>query len=344
MKFLQEEIKKNLIIKPRGIGDIVLSTILLENLHNYFPGVKIDYLTEPFAKPAVENNPLVNKVLTIGKKDLPFSVAFRIRKERYDLIIDAWSNPRTALITFLSGVKYRVGFAYKGRKYAYNIPATSERGSKQHSAEHNLELLYALNIPIVSKNIHYYVEEKEDLKAKKFVKENFPSNGLIIGIIPSGGWESKRCDKEKWVEICKAISEKYNCNFLILWGPGDEDDANYIRNALPQKAILSHETGIKELAALIKNCDLIIANDSGPMHIAAALNIPTFGLFGPTNPKEHSPYGDQHEWARLDELFCIQCNLLKCPYNHECFKDLPIERVLHKLDKLIKKNSIQLVN
>ena len=133
IKVITNEIKKILCIKPRGIGDIILSTIILENLISYFPEVKIDYLTESFAKEAVENNPLINKVLTMERTEFPLKVAYRIRKEKYNLILDLWSNPRSAQITFLAGVKYRVGYGYRGRKYAYNILATSERGL-HHSA------------------------------------------------------------------------------------------------------------------------------------------------------------------------------------------------------------------
>ena len=81
----------------------------------------------------------VNKVINMKNREFVLNVALRIRKEEYDLLIDAWSNPRTAQISFLSGVKYKIGFAYRGREYAYNILASSKRG-KSHSAEHNLEL------------------------------------------------------------------------------------------------------------------------------------------------------------------------------------------------------------
>ncbi|MBN2571751.1 MAG: glycosyltransferase family 9 protein, partial [Ignavibacteriales bacterium] len=199
--FDRNQIKKIICIKPRGIGDIVLSTIILENLKNFFLDATIDYLTEDFAKDALSNNPFINKVITFKKKDFFLKVALKIRKEKYDIVFDLWSNPKTAQITFCSGIKYRVGYAYRGRSYAYNIKATTSRGGETHSAEHNLEILKPLNIPIISKNIHYYCNKDDLLKAKLFLEANsFTQN--IIGIIPSGGWESKRCPKEKWVEIC----------------------------------------------------------------------------------------------------------------------------------------------
>ena len=117
MEIDKSRIKKILCIKPRGIGDVVLSTIVIDNLKRYFPSATIDYLTEPFVKPALENNPNINKVMTMGKKEFPLKVAFKVNREKYDIILDLWSNPRSAQITFLSGVKYRVGFGYRGRKY-----------------------------------------------------------------------------------------------------------------------------------------------------------------------------------------------------------------------------------
>jgi lipopolysaccharide heptosyltransferase II len=329
------KIKKILCIKPRGIGDIVLSTIIIDNLVSYFPGVKIDYLTESFAKPCLEDNPNINKILTMGKREFPLWVALRIRKEKYDLLLDLWSNPRTAQIAFLSGVKYRVGFAYRGRKYAYNIRATSERGVN-HSAEHNLELIKAIDIPIVSKNVQYFITPSDKEFAQSIFQSYFKDFELVTGIIPSGGWESKRCDASKWVEICEGLREKFNTKFLILWGPKDKEDADYIIKKLGDSAKLAPETDIKRMSALINFCNLVIANDSGPMHISAALGIPTIGIFGPTDPVAHGPYSPSSDYVIKEDLFCIKCNKLKCPYGHECMLELEVDKVLKKVSSLVQ--------
>lgn len=334
---IPKNLKKILLIKPRGIGDIVLSTIILDDLKINFPSAEIHYLTETFAKDALANNSLVTKVQTMEKTEFVLKVAYRLRKEKYDMIIDLWSNPRSAQITFLTHAKYRVGFSYRGRKYAYNILGTSEKG-EHHAAEHNLELLKALGIEITSKRIHFYVSEEDDNWAEQFIKTNMPSGKKIVGIIPSGGWPSKRCDASKWVEICNAIKEKYEVVFLILWGPGDESDADFIKNNLGDKAVLAPEIKIGKLSALIKNCDMVIANDSGPMHIAAALEIPTLGIFGPTNPKAHGPYSPNSDYVIKEGLHCIICNKLECPYNHECMTQLPVEMVLEKVERIARKS------
>jgi len=330
---IPNEIKKILCIKPRGIGDIVLSTIILDDLKKTFPSAEIHYLTETFAKDAFANNSLIAKVHTMEKTGFVLKVAARLRKEKYDLIIDLWSNPRSAQITFLTHAKYRVGFSYRGRKYAYNILGTSEKG-EHHAAEHNLELLKALRIEITSKRIHFYVSDDDNSWAKQFIKMNLPTGKKIIGTIPSGGWASKRCDANKWVEICNAIKQKYDVVFLILWGPGDESDSNYIKSNLKDDAVLIPEVKIGKLSALIKNCDIVIANDSGPMHIAAALGVPTLGIFGPTNPKAHGPYSPNSDYVIKEDLHCIICNKLECPYDHECMTQLPVEKVLSKFENL----------
>ncbi len=333
MQFDKNNIKKILCIKPRGIGDIILSTIILENLAAHFPYAEIDYLTERFAKASVENNPFVRKVLTMNQTEFPLLVALRIKKEKYDMILDLWSNPRSAQITFLSGVKHRVGFAYRGRKYAYNILATGERGD-HHSAEHNLELLKPLKIDVNSRNVHFYVSEEDDEFGRRFTEKYCRKDSLIVGIIPAGGWLSKRCDASKWIEICSVINKKYKVNFLILWGPGDEYDADYIKNHFPDRTVLAPRTSLKQMSGLIKNCGFILANDSGPMHMAAALGIPTLGIFGPTDPAKHGPYSTNSGYVLKDDLFCIICNFLECPYNHECMLHLSNQKVLEAFERL----------
>jgi lipopolysaccharide heptosyltransferase II len=328
-----QEINRIMCIKPRGIGDIILSTIILDNLKNAFPSAKVDYLTETFAKDALINHPMVNKVLTMGKTEFPLKVALRVRKEKYNLILDLWSNPRSAQITWFSGVKYRAGFSYRGRRYAYNILATSSRGA-EHSADHNLEIIKALGIEIISKQIQYYLSSEDEAFAEDYFRKHFSAQDKVIGIIPAGGWESKRCDKEKWVEIINAMKNRYGSKFLILWGPSDQADSAYIKSQV-SSVILAPPTGLNRMSALINKCNLVIANDSGPMHISAALGVPTIGLFGPTNPLAHGPYSNKSGYVQKKDLFCIVCNLLKCPYNHECMKLLPVDELLKISDKLL---------
>ncbi len=191
--------------------------------------------------------------------------------------------------------------------------------------------------PIISKRIIYQTTKEEKHFAENFLSDlSIANEELLIGIIPSGGWESKRCDPVKWIEICNEIKKKFKAQFLILWGPGDEKDVKTISEGLKPPPVIGPKSTFGELSALIEKCDLIIANDSGPMHASAALGKPTLGIFGPTDPLAHRPYSKNSSYVIHSELHCIICTKLVCPYNHECMLELPVEKVMNEIEKLMK--------
>jgi len=340
-KLNKEKIKKILIIKLRGIGDVVLSTIVIDNLRKDFPNAQIDYLVEVPSQPGLLGLKEINHVLVFERDDFWKKVQLisKIRKIRYDLVLDFFTNPSTALVTFFSGAKYRVGFPYRGRMYAYNMFGPKERG-KYHSAQLHLETLKLIGLNHSYKQLYYHISPSALHVAEKYLRDSFIENNFVVGICPTGGWASKKCDPIKFVEIANVLVNKFNAKIFILWGKSDEADALKIHSLLGDKSIIAPETTIQELAAMIARCKILIANDSGPMHIATSVGTPVLGLFGPTNPHMQGPFGEKNEWVRLDELECIECNLLVCPRKHECFRDLPVEKILGKVESLLVKNNI----
>ena len=338
------QVKKILIIKLRGIGDVILSTGIIKNLIAQFPGVKIDYLTEKPSKTALTGINDINEILLLERNSNAQKIKLirEIRKSNYDLILDFFSNPTTAIITFLSGAKYRCGFPYRGRKYAYNLFGPRERQAF-HSADLHFKTLENLGIPIRSKELAFSLTNDE----KNFADDFFNNAGLtgktVVGISPSGGWNSKKCNPKKFAEFVIAIHNKFNVDFLIVWGPGDYNDAEIIKSSLIFQSYLAPPTTIKQMAALMGKCSAVIANDSGPMHISAAMGVPTLALFGPTDPRLQGPYGEKNETVRLESLECINCNLTECPKNQECFNEMPADLVLGKFTGMIKKNNISAV-
>jgi lipopolysaccharide heptosyltransferase II len=339
----KSKINKILVIKLRGIGDVVLSTIVIDNLKIDFPNAKIDYLVESPSAPGINGLKQINKVLIFERHDFMSKVALikSIRQNQYDLVLDFFSNPSTAIITYLSGAKYRMGFPYKGRRYAYNMFGPAER-TKFHAAQLHLECLKNNDLSFSKKELHYSINKESLVFANKYFKEQSLDNSFVVGICPTGGWASKKCDPDKFAEITNIVIEKFNAKVLILWGKSDEEDARKIHLLLGEKSILAPDTSIQELAALISKCTILIANDSGPMHMATAIGTPVLALHGPTNPHLQGPFGERHEWIQLESLECINCNLLDCPLNHECFYNIPAELVINKIESLIRKNNIQI--
>lgn len=336
MTINKDTIKKILIIKPRGIGDLILSTIVLKNLKAEFSECEIHYLTESFAAPILKHNPYITKIFEFKKSFFEnLKLIIQLRKEQYDIIFDFYSNPRTAQFTFLTKAKIKAGYDKRGRRYAYDIKVNLT-DPNLHSALAHLEFLKLLNIRTDYKELVYQITDEE----KKFADEFFRTTNIsknCIGIIPGGGWSSKRCEPEKFAEICTLVHELFGSQFLIIYGNEDKNDALKIYKLTSEFSLLAPETSIRQMVALISKCRSVIANDSGPMHLSAAIGIPTIGIFGPTNPYAHGPFGENGYWVRNESLDCIQCNLRECNRNHECMIELNPQLVIEKLEIIFSK-------
>ncbi len=335
-------VSRILLIKFRGIGDVILSTVVLKNIKERYPQAEIDFLTEKPSAPLLRDIQFISSVLVFegNRKTELFRKIMLIRKRKYDLVIDMYSNPKSAQLTFASGARFRAGFPYRGRKYAYNLFGPPERGI-HHAGDLHLKFLEAIGIPIVARETVTAVPAPEKLWAEEFIS-TLGYQGAFAALVPGGGWASKRCDPEKFAEIGNGISKQYGVKNLVLWGKGDLDEAHKIVQLMGENAILAPESTFLQMGALSLRCKFAVANDSGPMHFISSLGVPVLALHGPTDPALQGPFGEKHETVRLDELECICCNLLECNRAHECFRDLPLERAMSKIESLIAKNRIAL--
>lgn len=340
MKF--KNVNKILVIKLRGIGDVVLATIVLDNLKAQFPDAQIDFLTEKASLPALEGLSQITSVHLFDRKSLLKRIGLfnKIRNLKYDLVLDLFANPVSAQITYLSRAKYRIGFPYKGRTYAYNILGPAER-NKYHNADLHLKLLESAGIKSDIANLHFNVDEDSQNVIDKYWKKNNLDNNFVITLSPSGGWASKRIEPQVFANIGDKLISEFNCKIAVAWGPGDKNDAEEIIAFMNNAALLAPPTSLREMAAFLKKSSIVIANCSGPMHISTAVGSPTLSIHGPTIPWLQGAYGEKNAALRYEELDCIGCNLLECNKHHECFKELPIGRVVEKVRELITKNNLQ---
>ncbi len=331
-------VKKILIIKLRAIGDVLLSTIIIKNLRAAFPDAQIDFLTERSSAPVLEDNPFLNNVLIFQKPEIRTSkFLLQIRRKKYDLVIDLFCNPRAAFMTFFSGAPIRVGYAFRGRGYAYNVQVPI-RSNEIHNAEFNLDPIRFLNIPVIDRTIRFYLKKDHIDKAKEFLHQCAPKEKIIVALNPSGTWETKRWGLDHFAELGDILTAQYSAYILLIWGPCEYDDVVKIQNMMKHTPIIAPQTSLKELGALLSQCSYMISNDSGPMHLTASLDVPTLGIYGPTNPVLQGPYHDKSMYVRLDGLTCLSCNLTKCTIGNICMKDLSVDRVLKSFDILIEKN------
>ncbi len=345
MKINYSEISKILVIKFFGIGDVILSLPVLKNLREFFGDAEINFLTTLNCRDVLYGNPYINRVLTFNKgTDSSFCLLKNIRKQKYDLVIDLFCNPRTTLLTYYSGAKYRVGYDFPRRKYAYNIlvPA-SENLDKNHNLEINLIAIRTIGVPVKYREFFISVQEPHTNLANEFFLQN-KINSPIIGILISGGWESKKYKVKDYIDLIYLIRRKYNTNFLLIWGTNEElNECKKIYESHKDYCYIIPKLTLRYTAAMIKKCSLVVANDSGLLHLASAVGVPVLGIYGPTNPLQQGPYGDIHSVIVNDKLDCLGCAYLNCPIGNICMTELSKEKIMLKLEELINKNRINLL-
>jgi len=251
------------------------------------------------------------------------------------MVIDLLGNPRSALMTFASGARYRVGYDFRGRSYAYNV-RVKPRGAEVHNVEFNLDALRRIGVPIVDTSPHVPLTGED----REFARREAEKLGLVgrcvIGINPGTNGPAKRWPAEKFAELGALLAGRLDARICVFWGPGEKPLADAIAGRIGDAAVVAPRTSLRQLGAMFERCSAVVSSDSGPMHIAAALGVPTVGIFGPVNPLLQGPYGKNARYVRKEELSCLGCNYYKsCPVGNSCMTELEAERVFGVVEELI---------
>ncbi len=342
--------EKILVIKLRAIGDVVLSTIVLENLARAFPRAAVDFLTEPPAAAILSQHPALRRVWILHRRARRRAerstdrwtmtpLLRSLRAERYDLVFDFFGNPRSALITWASGARHRVGYDYRVRRLAYTHVVPS-RADQVHEAEWHLDALTALEIPIVSRRPQVAFGPEEIRFAEAFLHElGWPARRVAV-INFSGGWAAKRWPMPRFAELCETLAATYPFRLVAIWGPGEGQQAEQLcRMAKTSGIVPAPATTLTQLAALLQRAAIMVTTDSGPMHIAAAVGTPCTAIFGPTDPRLQGPYGEQHTVVRNTALSCLACNRTECDHVR-CMEELSVASVFKAVATCVIKNKL----
>lgn len=316
-----------LVVQLRRLGDVILTTPALEALKTRHPNAKLDFLVEAPGAEAVAGHPAIDEVLVYDAPGAAAALAWamKIRARRYDWVIDFLANPRTALLTALSGAKVKAGPAHVARRWAYNVRMV-QPSQACYAAEEKVRWLAPLGVlpgdaPALPRLF---------LAPRPAVLEN------VVGLVPPSRKETRRWPAPSYARLGRLLRDKHGCRLKVFWGPGEKDLADEVVRGIGEGARAIGETrGIGDLARELASCRVVVGNCAGPKHVALALGVPTVTIHGSSDPVSWTPSHPDHRFVRLDELPCIGCRSNECAYNLECLRQLPPERVLPAVEQLL---------
>ena len=338
----KKTIKRILVRGPNWLGDAVMCEPALRGLRSLFPDAQISLLVKPGVADLFAGHPAVMRVLTYDAKGRhagisgKWALAKQLRRSRFDLAVLFQNAFEAAVLTFLAGVPRRYGYATDGRSLFLSDPITvPDRHPSVHQVRYYWDLLKPLGLtgdPFVPGL--GVLPGEEQAMAQRFVQGGVGSSDLVIGINPGSTYGgAKRWLPERFAEVterlCCTIRESRGQSVcvIIFGAKGEERLGQEIATCLSSRSlVLSGMTTIRELMAALKRCSLLLTNDTGPMHIASAFQVPVVAIFGPTDWRTTSPFGSAHAIVR-QPVDCAPCLLRECPIDHRCMTGVAVEQV-----------------
>ena len=354
-----EKYRRILIINVYGIGDVLFTTPLLQNLHKCFPRAKIDYICNRRTLKVLTRQPFINKCIVYERDEWHkvskrskwqyvkklFSFQNQIKDNQYDLVLDLSLNLFFNILTFMAGIKERVGLNYKNRSPLLTKKINIYGFENKHVVEHYLDLLPMLGCKKSNFSLSFPIQVEDELWVKDFLKRNkIRSNKKLIGMIPGGGasWGRDAIDRrwpsENFAKLADKLIEKFSVNIILFGDKSEKKLCAQIQRLMHHKCYLTcGEANLGQFSALIKSCDFIILNDGGPLHIAKALRSKVVVIFGPVDENVYGPYPTDGSTVVNNDILCRPCykRFRRSQCGHiSCLRKLSFDKVLDKIIEL----------
>jgi heptosyltransferase-2 len=359
------------------LGDAVMTTPALLRLREAFPEAHISLLVPEKLKDLWQQHPAVNEVLTFAAGESVFSVSRRLRRGKFTHALVLPNSPRSALEVFAARIPRRIGYARSGRAWLLTQPVAPRADSvKMHKrTEPEIRQLIAdstpatartkpvTKIPAAAHQIHEYLHLVASLGADarplapvlqaapfadtglaRFFAAGSQRTGCLIGLNPGAEYgPAKRWPVEYFAAAANELYRRLDCEFLIFGGPADVALAEQLRARLPVPLAHGHVTSLAgktklgELMSVLKICRVLITNDTGPMHVAAALGTPVVVPFGSTSPELTGPGlpGDPRHRLLKSTAPCAPCFRRECPIDLRCLHGITVDRVVSAATQIV---------
>ncbi len=344
----KKDVKNILLLELWGIGDVVLATSAIIALKEIFPDARLTVLAKPYAREVLKHCPYIDSVITFnfpwtklhGKYNLlswnyreMFFLFNRLRGNFFDLVIDVRNDPRSNLVMFLAGAKQRIGYGGRGGGFLLTHDVPSENNKSLHRVEEWLKLLRYCDEAVNVANPTLWLAKAEVEAAWRNLEAagvDRYGDGLIMGIHVGASNPSKKWPLDRFQQLGEDLMSKLGVKVIFFTDPD-----GYGKDIKVDDAVMAESGSLRELMGLIRCCDVFVCNDGGPMHIAAALDVPTVAVFGPTLSFWFGPYGDNHRVVEKDVCRYKPCSDY-CRYDQpRCLYEIGIKDVLQPVEELL---------
>ena len=328
---------KLLIIQTAFLGDVVLTIPLIQAAKKYLKA-QISVICIPSTKNILEGHQSIDEIIVFDKKNSEkgfFSLikfVKKIKEKKFDAVVIPHPSFKSGLISYLAAIPERIGFSNSAGRFFFTDKVFFDKN--KHQLERYLDLLKHFGVEVWEEKTEIHIDGKDE----KFADDILPKDKIIFGINPGSVWATKRWPAEKYAELSDKILKELGGQIVIFGGPDDIEAAAKVEKNMKQRAInIAGKTTIKHLAASIKRCRVFITNDSGPMHIAAAMNIPVVAIFGPTIKQfGFFPYS-KNAVVIEKNVSCKPCSPhgpSKCPEKYfECMNKITVDEVFDAVKK-----------
>ena len=328
-----------LIIHTAFIGDIVLSTPLIKKIKDTYPDSDITYVTTPSGEAILKNNPHLNNIIVYDKRGEHkgisgvWQLGKRLRYENFNMVITPHRYLRSSILSWLSRSPIRKGYDLASGSCLFTEKIKYDR------TKHEVEKLLSFVAPENKKRyeIELYPGEKEKMKGDNLWKENLLEDKKVVVLAPGSKWFTKQWPVEYFNKLAESLKKLSNARLIVVGGKDEINLPIEKENIIDMRG----KTSLLELADILSRADVVVTNDSSPIHIASAFKKPRiFALFGPTIEKfGFFPWSLNSKVFQVNGLKCRPCGIhggKSCPEKHfKCMRDILPEEVFNEIKKYL---------
>lgn len=341
--------KKILVRGTNWIGDAVMTLPAIASIRKTFPSAEIQVLAKPWVAEVYKLSPDVDRIFLFKEPGEhqgiagKLKLASELKRGNFDLAIYLQNAIEAAILGWLARIPLRAGYDSDCRGFLLTHPVRRTKEIKQvYQVDYYLNMVKSLGCEQASRDVTLSASKIKDISDRCLEERGLSGVPVLIGLAPGAMYgPAKRWFPERFGAVAKKLTETFVSRAIIFGSKGDREVAQTVQDAIGGTAInIAGRTDLSEAIALISRCSIFITNDSGLMHVAGALGVPTLAIYGSTNPVTTPPPGKKSVIVRK-EVPCSPCLKQVCPTDFRCMEEISVDEVYETAKAILIRNGAE---